>query len=67
MVLDEFDNFVRRSLNYLMNNMVLDVSRRPPPPRTRPHVTDRTAPVRAPRATVSDESTGSRGTNEQDD
>ncbi|XP_028375908.1 LOW QUALITY PROTEIN: dynein heavy chain 17, axonemal [Phyllostomus discolor] len=24
MVLDEFDNFVRRSLNYLMNNMVLE-------------------------------------------
>ncbi|XP_066093696.1 dynein axonemal heavy chain 17 isoform X2 [Saccopteryx bilineata] len=24
MVLDEFDNFIRKSLNYLMNNMVLD-------------------------------------------
>lgn len=26
LVLDEFDNFVRKSLNYLMDNMVMDVS-----------------------------------------
>lgn len=26
MVLDEFDHFIRKSLNYLMDNMVTDVS-----------------------------------------
>lgn len=26
MVLDEFDNFIHKSLSYLINNMVLDVS-----------------------------------------
>ena len=28
MVLDEFDQFIRKSLNYLMDNMVADVSDR---------------------------------------
>lgn len=29
-VLEEFDSFVRKSLNYLMDNMVMDVSYRRP-------------------------------------